>query len=296
MTICSKNEDFRRSKIAIRVRRVTVAIHPARGAEGCAAPRPPPLAPPATEAAEVELRYLADQSERQCFAQSLTQARARAGMGFMEKARSRIGAMHLQFSDLYGIFDEQAGADRMLAGFAIHALDMFSQSYREPDLTDLPPRSVLEVGELWSCSPGAAVSARWACGIAAILLEARALLIYPIVHPWDLTGSYPGFERAGAPIPWPYVQTMQGGDILVQPMVAREAALAGLTSLVSLGGFEVEDGKRVVRFSDPRATAVKIRNLMRRAGRGLIWSLPVPHRARRSCPPYSCGSGTAPGI
>ena len=52
----------------------------------------------------------------------------------------------------------------MLAGFAIHGLDMFGQSYPKPDLTHLPPHAVFEVGELWSCSPGAGIAARWGCG------------------------------------------------------------------------------------------------------------------------------------
>ncbi len=96
----------------------------------------------------MKLRYLRTQDERRGFEEALTQARAKAGVGFMEKQRSRIGRMHLQFGDLYGVFDETEDPGRMLAGFAIHALDMFGQSYREPDLTALPPEAVVEVGEL----------------------------------------------------------------------------------------------------------------------------------------------------
>jgi hypothetical protein len=47
----------------------------------------------------------------------LAAARAGAGIGFTEKARSRIGQMHLQFADLYGIFQDSSAASRMLGGW-----------------------------------------------------------------------------------------------------------------------------------------------------------------------------------
>jgi hypothetical protein len=219
----------------------------------------------------MELRHLSTQDERDCFAQALTRARAGAGVGFVEKPRSRIGAMHLQFADLYGVFDENVDPDRMLGGFAIHALDMFGQSYPEPDLRYLPPKSVFEVGELWSCSRSGGVAARWGCGIMAGALGARALVIYPIIDPWDLTGSYPGFERAGAPVVWPFAQTIDGRPILVQPMVARDRGLEAMISMVSRGGFELSADQRVVRFADPMLAALGIRTAMRRA-KGELWT------------------------
>jgi hypothetical protein len=185
----------------------------------------------------------------------------------MEKQRSRIGRMHLEFGDLYGVFDETEDSRRMLAGFAIHALDMFGQSYPKPDLTDLPPEAVFEVGELWSCTPGAGVSARWGCGILAGLQRAQALLIYPITDPWDLTGAYPGFSKIGQPILWPFAQTTEGEGILVQPMVSRGASLEAMVSMVSRGGFEASAGNQVVQFPNPLGEALGIRAAMRRARR-----------------------------
>ena len=95
---------------------------------------------------------------------------------------------------------------------------------------------VFEVGELWSCSPGAGVSARWGCGILAGLLNAQAILIYPIIAPWDLTGAYPGFAKVGVPVLWPFAQTSDGGGILVQPMVSQDSGLEAMISMVSRGG------------------------------------------------------------
>ncbi len=218
----------------------------------------------------MEIRSLSPQDERHCFEQALTRARAGAGVGFTEKPRSRIGRMHLQFADLYGVFDENGDLDRMLGGFAIHALDMFSQSSPEPDLRELPPESVFEIGELWSCSRGGGVAARWGCGIMAGVLRARALVIYPIIDPWDLTGSYPGFARTGAPVVWPFAQTIDARPIRVQPMVARDRGLAAMISMGSRGGFELSANQRVVRFADPMLAALGIRAAMRRT-KGELW-------------------------
>ncbi len=212
----------------------------------------------------MELRYLSTQAERDSFAQALTRARASAGVGFREKPRSRVGQMHLRFADLYGVFDENGDPNRMVGGFAIHALDMFGQSYPDPDLRDLPPETVFEIGELWSCSRNGGVAARWGCGIMAGVLGARALLIYPIIDPWDLTGSYPGFARAGAPVVWPFAQTLDGRPILVQPMVSRERGLEAMVSMVSRRGFEISADQRVVRFADPMLAGLGIHAALRR--------------------------------
>jgi len=215
----------------------------------------------------VEIRLLGPRNERLCFAAALARERAGAGSGFLEKPHSCIGQVHLQFGDLYGLFDETREADRMLAGFAIHGLDMFGQSYPKPDLTHLPPHAVFEVGELWSCSPGAGIAARWGCGLLAGLRQAQALLIYPIIDPWDLTGAYPGFEKVGPPILWPFAQTIEGGAVRVQPMVAQGTGLDAIISMVSRGGFEASGDHRVIRFPDPLPAAIDIHEAMRQARR-----------------------------
>ena len=215
----------------------------------------------------MELRYLDTQAQRQRFEIELTAARARGGIGFGESPRSRIGQVHLTFADLYGVFDEREDPDLMLAGFAMHALDVFGQSYPKPDLTHLPPETVFEVGELWSRSLGAGVSARWGCMILAGLLKAQSILIYPIVHPWDLTGAYPGFSKACPPVQWPFAQTADGRSILVQPMVAQGSGLAQLMSMVLCAGFLTSSNNHVIRFDNPLTTAMQIRHAMRNTRR-----------------------------
>src|SRR5260370_41146118 len=109
----------------------------------------------------METRLLETETERAAFEHGLTQARATKGSGFMEKRRSRLGRVHLAFADLWAVFDETSSTpDRMLAGFAMHSLDLFSQSYPKPDLTHLPPEEVFEVGQLGALSLGRGAAAR----------------------------------------------------------------------------------------------------------------------------------------
>src|ERR1700745_1796686 len=54
----------------------------------------------------MELRLLESETERAAFEQSLTEARATKGSGFMEKRRSRLGRVHMAFADLWVVFDE----------------------------------------------------------------------------------------------------------------------------------------------------------------------------------------------
>src|SRR5215469_2987078 len=168
----------------------------------------------------MELRLLDNEADRAAFERALTEARATKGSGFMEKQRSRLGRVHLAFADLYGIFDEESSTpDRMLAGFAMHSLDLFSQSYPKPDFTHLPPEEVFEVGELWALSLGMGAAARHGCYLMLGLMGATTLLIYPIVSPWDLTGAYPDYRTVGTPIEWPFAETLDGQKIHVQAMV-----------------------------------------------------------------------------
>src|SRR5437660_307585 len=101
----------------------------------------------------MELRQMVTDREREVFTRCLAEARTTRGIGFHETARSRIGKAHLQLGDLYALFEgENEPLEQMKAGFAMHDLATLPQSYPKPDLTHLPPESVLEGGELWSLS------------------------------------------------------------------------------------------------------------------------------------------------
>jgi len=205
----------------------------------------------------MELRRLTTEAERRAFARRLSEVRMMRGSGFRETHRSVVGEVHLAFGNLYGLFDERELMPEMLGGFAMHDLAMFSQSYPKPDLTHLPPESVFECGELWAMAAGAGRMVRYAGAILAGLLNARALLVYPIFKPWNLSGAYKFFARAGEPIEWPYARTLDGGKIYVQAMVCEGEALANVIAEAGQYGYEMLDGGTRLRFNTPFGICTK---------------------------------------
>ncbi len=218
----------------------------------------------------MELRRLTTEVERRAFARRLSEVRAMRGAGFSETHRSVIGEVHVAFGHLYGLYDEPE-SDEMIGGFAMHDLAMFSQSYPKPDLTHLPPDKVFECGELWALAAGAGRLLRHAGAIIAGELEASALLVYPIFKPWNLSGGYKSFTRAGAPIEWPYARTLDGGKIYVQPMVLEGEALAAGIEEAKRYGYELLGEERGLRFEAPFAISSK-----RVAARSRTGIIPAP--------------------
>lgn len=212
----------------------------------------------------MEMRLLESEAERAAFERGVTRARATKGSGFCEKRRSRLGRVHMAFADLYGIFDETGNdRDKMIAGFATHSLDLFSQSYPKPDLTHLPPEQVFEVGELWALSLGAGAAARHGCAIALGLAGATTLLIYPIVSPWDLTAGYPDYRAVDAPIEWPFAETLDARKVFVQAMVLDGQKLQRQISAAMTAPYEASDSNRIIRFENPLAAAIVERRMKR---------------------------------
>ena len=191
----------------------------------------------------MELRELTSDYERKIFAQRLASARATRGVRFREKIRSRLGEVHLAFGDVYAIFEHEGEPpEKMVGGFVAHNLASFPQSYPKPDLSHLPPQSVLEGGELWSLSTGIGRVARMLAAAVAGLRKTRAIVLYPICKPFDLSSAYVplGFRHAGVPIRWPYIETLAGEDVWVLPMVLtgrrlRDYVTVGLEFLSETG-------------------------------------------------------------
>ena len=180
----------------------------------------------------MELRLLSNETERRIFAARTEQIRAKHGVGFKERSRSRLARIHLTFGNLYALFENDGDpAEKMIAGLVMHDLEMFPQTCPRPDLSHLPPRSVLEVSELWSRAIGAGALARAGAAILAGLLDARAILAYLGVKPFDGTPFYraTGFVNAGEPVEYPYLETLKGESIWAQPMILEGESLAKLT-------------------------------------------------------------------
>src|SRR5258708_28070890 len=184
----------------------------------------------------MELRLLTGESDRKIFAERVEQVRAKHGNGFKERPRSRLAEIHLSFGNLYALFENDGDpAERMIAGLMMHDLEMFPQTCPRPDLSHLPPRSVIEVSELWSRAIGAGALARVGAAILAGLLDARAILVYLGVKPFDGTPFYraTGFVDAGDPVEYLYLETIKGEPIWAQPMILEVETLAKLTRVAS---------------------------------------------------------------
>jgi hypothetical protein len=201
----------------------------------------------------MELRLLTGETERKIFAERVEQIRARHGNGFRERSRSRLAEIHLSFGNLYALFENDGDpAERMVAGLMMHDLEMFPQTCPRPDLSHLPPRSVIEIGELWSRTIGAGTLARAGAAIMAGMLDARAILAYLGVKPFDGTAFYRGFGfvNAGESVEYPYLETLSGEPIWAQPMILEGEALVGLTRVFKRLIIETGDDNRVLRFKN----------------------------------------------
>ena len=205
----------------------------------------------------MELRQLTTDHERQIFANCLAKARATRGFGFRETPRSQLGRAHLMFGDLYALFeDEGEPPERMVAGFIDHDLTTLPLSYPKPDMGHLPPESVLEGGELWSLSPGAGRVASIVAGAVAGIMQAKAIVVYSLLKPVDLTPRYAqlNFVNACEPVRWPYVETMEGGEVWVQPMIIEDERLEQYVRRGFEVLFQAVSGSRAFRFRRPFAT------------------------------------------
>jgi hypothetical protein len=176
----------------------------------------------------MELRQLVSDRERQIFAARLAEARATRGIGFKETKTSMMGKAHIQFGNLYALFEEAGEpAEKMVGGFISHNLATFPQSVPKPDVSHLDPRYVLEGGELWSLSRGMGRIGHHVAAAVAGLLQAKALIVYPMIEPDDLTTPHLGlgFVPACERVRWPYLETLDGREIWAQPLILQGAAL-----------------------------------------------------------------------
>lgn len=216
----------------------------------------------------MELRQLTAENERRIFAKCLEEARATRKSGFRECARSQLGRAHLALGNLYALYEcETDPPEWMLAGFILHDLATLPQSYPKPDVSHLPSHSVLEGGELWSLSPGAGRVARYVGAAVAGLLQAKAILLYSLLKPIDLTASYAqlGFVNACEPVIWPYVETLDGGEVWIQPLILEGARLEAYIRAGFEYLFRVSGERRVLKLNvdlpvQPESTAVRAEN------------------------------------
>lgn len=212
----------------------------------------------------MELRQLTTSDERERFGEFLVKARNAHGGGFHDTARSRIGNSYLLFGNVYGIFeDENDPLERMVGGFIVHDLATLPQSYPKPDVSHLPPRSVIECGELWSLSKGIARFAAIATAVLAGAEQTKAIIVYPIVKPVDRAAVYArmNFVKACEPVKFPYGETTDGDAVWVQPMILEGEKLEDYIRSGFEFLFKNREGRQVLRFDRPSPAPVSTRDV-----------------------------------
>ncbi len=201
----------------------------------------------------MELRVLDTPEQRSIFGDRLARARASVGMRFKEKSRSQLARIQLMFADLYALYeDEDEPAEAMIAGLATHDLEMFPQTCPRPDLSHLAPSSIIEMSDFWSLSPGAGSLVWCGAAVATGRSQPRAALVYMVVGEVDRTGSYltAGFVKAGEPFPYPYLETLDGRDVLVQALVLEGEPMQRLIKVLSRMTAGAADARGAVRMKD----------------------------------------------
>jgi hypothetical protein len=202
----------------------------------------------------MELRLLTTEREREMFAQRLAEARMKNGASFRDVERTRVhNRVRLEASNVYALFETQSDpAERMVAGGAIHDLEAFPQSCRQPDLSHLPRRSVLECSDHWSLSRGAGMHSWRAIAAQVVHRNPAAVLLYLAAGSSDHTGFYSamGLVKVGVPVEHPYLEGPDDGKLWVQPMILAGDALARLTASVRMQKIEALDDYRILRFGN----------------------------------------------
>ncbi|HKN01641.1 MAG TPA: hypothetical protein VJX23_14080 [Candidatus Binataceae bacterium] len=199
----------------------------------------------------MEMRLLTNEFERRIFVERLARARDQQLAHFADVCRGTIdNRARLAASDLYALFEHPGeSATRMLAGVAIHNLEMFPRTCAGPDLSYLPDRSVFECSDHWSLARGAGMRMWHGAAIQLARHEPRAILVYLAAGSSDHMGFYQamGFVPFGEPAQFLYLETSEGFP-WVQPMILQGHAMDRLGITVSKLPFETSDNYFTVRF------------------------------------------------
>ncbi len=202
----------------------------------------------------MEMRLLTSEREREIFSQRLAEARAKNGACFRDDGPTKVhNRVRLESSNLYALFEADSDpAPQMVAGVALHDLVEFPQSCHEPDLSHLPPRSVLECSDHWSLSRGAGMHSWRGIAVQVVHRNPNAVLVYLAAGSSDHGGFYcaMGFVKAGEIVEHPYLEGPDDGKLWVQPMILAGEALARLTASVRMQMIDARDDYRVIRFGN----------------------------------------------
>jgi hypothetical protein len=123
---------------------------------------------------------------------------------------------------------------------------------------------VYEAGQLWALSHEAAVALRQGSLILLGLLQAQALLIYPLIVPRDISQFYKVFRRVGPPFELPFAETVTGDKVYMQAMLLEGDELRHQVELASRDGFETRRSHSLLRFAAPASCPNRIHDRSKR--------------------------------
>jgi hypothetical protein len=201
----------------------------------------------------MEFRQLVTEAERSIFAVRLETARS-ARAGFRENSRCHAAnCRRLACSRLYGLFEDTSTAPQaMVAGIAMHDLQAFPQSCSEPDLSQYPPTTVVECSDHWSLSNGAGMLAWVGLAMPIYLLGVRSVLAYLAAGDGDSDHASfyasMGFVHAGRLVAHPFVESADGANLLVQPVLLRGSAFDKAMSAFSKACVEYSGDARIFKL------------------------------------------------
>ena len=199
----------------------------------------------------MEVRLLTTSYQRRIFVEFLGQARDEQLTHFTDVSNGRVdNRARLAASELYGLFaDSGSPAENMIAGMAIHDLEMFPRTCPGPDLSHWPERAVFECSDHWSLAPGAGMKIWCGAAIQIARRNPRAVLAYLAVGMSDHWGFYRamGFVPFGRPVQFTYLKSAAGFP-WVQPVILRGEALEKLVAASSQLPFETDDEFATLRF------------------------------------------------
>jgi hypothetical protein len=221
----------------------------------------------------MELRRLSAASEFAEFRTGLARSRQKT-LHFKETAGSKVAEIHLRFGHVYGLYSMSSdgaggGENPMVGGFTIHSLGDYTLTHPVSGLGHLAPNAVFEGAQLWSEHFDAAIGLKLGFMLVAALYQARALVVYPVISPKDMSLLYKRFARVGSPFAIPFVETADGGQVWAQSMVLQgddlrkaiyHACTRGITTHSQHGSIHYELARRPAVSSgtmDPHAATLE---------------------------------------
>ena len=222
----------------------------------------------------MEVRLLTTSYQRQVFVERLRQARDEQLTHFTDVINEQVdNRARLAASEFYGLFaDSGSPAEDMMAGMAIHNLEMFPRTCPGPDLSHWPERAVFECSDHWSLTPGAGVKIWCGAAIQIARRNPRAVLAYLAVDMSDHFGFYRamGFAPFGRPVQFTYLKSAAGFP-WVQPVILRGEALEKLVAASTQLPFETDDEFATLRFRQ----GLRLRPFVVPSARQMAWEVPT---------------------